>query len=82
MSNQYIITFKDGVSKDQISKFLGTVNTGGGEVVHEHSLISAVTAKVTPNQLQLFQSGSFKDSEEDIIKHIGWHIQSTSSAPF
>ncbi|KAJ4483436.1 hypothetical protein J3R30DRAFT_3448447 [Lentinula aciculospora] len=54
--SSYIVTFKDGVSQDEIQKFKDEVTSGGGELGHMYDgLISGFSAKIQPQTLQAFQ---------------------------
>ncbi|KAJ3866583.1 hypothetical protein EV359DRAFT_79424 [Lentinula novae-zelandiae] len=69
MSN-YIVTFKDGVSKDEIQKFKDEVTSEGGEIGHTYDgLISGFSAKIQPQTLQAFQQqASISDSVIETIE--------------
>ncbi|KAJ3790722.1 hypothetical protein GGU11DRAFT_861108 [Lentinula aff. detonsa] len=63
MSN-FIVTFKDSASKDEIQKFKDEVTSGGGELGRTFDgLINGFSAKIQPETLQLFQQqASISDS--------------------
>ncbi|THV05060.1 hypothetical protein K435DRAFT_961453 [Dendrothele bispora CBS 962.96] len=56
-SNQkFIVTFKDGVSQDEIKKYVEQVNGSGGKVYHNYDgVITGFAAEIPPQTLQAFQ---------------------------
>ncbi|KAJ3777818.1 hypothetical protein FB446DRAFT_715758 [Lentinula raphanica] len=68
MSN-FIVTFKDGVSQEQIQQWKDEITSGGGKLGHEFDgLITGFSAKIQPQTLQLLQQqASLTDS---IIENI------------
>ncbi|KAJ3735680.1 hypothetical protein DFJ43DRAFT_1150912 [Lentinula guzmanii] len=72
MSN-FIITFKDSATKDEIQKFKDEVTSGGGELGHTFDgLLNGFSAKIQPETLQLFQQqASISDS---VIENIGSYL--------
>ncbi|KAE9411529.1 hypothetical protein BT96DRAFT_912075 [Gymnopus androsaceus JB14] len=62
MSN-YIISFKDTATPEQIQEFQNEVTSGGGELKHTFKLNPGFSAKIQPQTLQAFkEKASLSDS--------------------
>ncbi|KAK7045591.1 hypothetical protein VNI00_007423 [Paramarasmius palmivorus] len=64
-TGKYIVVFKEGVTKDQISKYVNEVNSNGGKVHHEYGTLNGFSATIPEAQLQSFQS-----LQGDVIEYI------------
>ncbi|KAK7472542.1 hypothetical protein VKT23_000657 [Stygiomarasmius scandens] len=56
MSQKFIVSFKEGVSQDEIKKYIEQVNGSGGKVYKNFDgVITGFAAEIPPTTLQAFQ---------------------------
>ncbi|KIK67440.1 hypothetical protein GYMLUDRAFT_257319 [Collybiopsis luxurians FD-317 M1] len=69
MSN-FIITFKQGVTKEKIQEFKNEVTSGGGDINRDFDgLVTGFAAKIQPQTLQAFKdNASLDDSPIEFIE--------------
>jgi len=61
----FIVVFKDGVTKDQINKYVNEVNNNGGKVTHRYESLNGFAANIPESFLT-----SFRADADGLIKYV------------
>ncbi|KAF5348680.1 hypothetical protein D9758_006848 [Tetrapyrgos nigripes] len=66
MSQKFIVTFKDSVSKEDLKKYKDQVKDAGGKIYQEYDgVLTGFAAEIPPQTLE-----SFKSLQGDVIEGI------------